>query len=495
MWDESGRVSAWSPAATFEAGLLGPADWTAQWIGSPGWDALVSPTPPATVAGQTFDRLVLWPRTDTLTADGQTANFPVDFTVQVADTADGPFTDAAVITGQPATEPAPLPAAPPVFARQFSLPTRPAKARLYITGLGVYTATINGRRVSDAVLEPGNTTYTEHLDYATADVTGLLREGSNTIGVRLGTGIYDTLTYNSRYAKFRGRIGPPKLLAQLEVTDAAGTRHTVVTDLTWRTTDGPTTFSNWYGGEDCDARRLPPGWDEPGADLSSWPAVSASAPPASGTVLTTRSGPPVEIVDVRPAQKVTQPQPGVYVFDIGTNLAGWPQLKVQGPAGTTIRMRPAELLAADGTIDYGSTGNPIYDDYTLRGGGAETWHPEFIYHGFRYIQVEGLPSAPSADTVTALVLRAANDSAGSFSCSNQLLNDIHRIIDRATQSNMYSVERQPARLRPGRLGHDQRVDAHRGDRHLRLLQGGRRAGLGRRGARQQRRRGHVPVAA
>jgi alpha-L-rhamnosidase len=546
-WDEAGSPSLWSPIESFEMGLLYPGDWTAQWIGSPGWDALAQPTPPATVpvpvqqarfvrlsvtrlglplkegwpylvsrlqlaeiqvvdssrpdvdlalngavtctdvysapgtwepeyltdgktsgdtapigftslqhqdpdvsadpilvtidlgSVQIFDRLLLWPRTDTLTADGKTANFPVDFTVQTADSADGPFTVAATITNQQAPEPAPAPAALPVFAKQFSLPLPVSRARLYLTGLGVYSATINGKRTSDAVLEPGNTTYTDHLDYATVDVTELLRPGPNAIGVSLGTGIYDTLTYNTRYAKFNARIGPPKLLAQLELTYADGSRHTIVTDPTWVTADGPTTFSNWYGGEDYDARRLPSGWDQPGADLSAWKPVITSSAPAPGTVLTARRGPAVEIVDELPAQKVTQPKPGIYVFDIGTNVAGWQQLKVSGPAGTKITMRPAELLASDGTIDYGTTGNPIYDNYTLRGDGVEVWHPEFIYHGFRYIQVEGLPSAPSADAISALVLRAANDSAGSFTCSDDLLNGIHRIINRATQSNMFSV--------------------------------------------------------
>jgi alpha-L-rhamnosidase len=546
-WDEAGQASLWSPIESFEMGLLRATDWTAQWIGNPGWDALTKPTPPATVSipkqqarfvrlsvtklglplkegwpylvsrlqlaevqvvdsanpdvdlalhgavtctdvysapgyweppyltdgktsgdtppigftslehedpdvsanpilitidlgsTQAFDQLLLWPRTDTLTADGRTANFPVDFTVQVADSADGPFTVAATITGQQAPEPAARPDALPVFAKQFDLPLPVSRARLYITGLGVYSATVNGRRASTAVLEPGNTTYTEHVDYATVDVTDLLQRGGNALGVSLGTGIYDTLTYNSRYAKFRGRIGSPKLLAQLEVTCVDGSRHTVVTDPSWVTTDGPTTFSNWYGGEDYDARRLPSGWDEPGADLSAWTAVSKSTPPAAGTVLTARRGPAVQIVDEFPAKTVSQPKPGIYVFDIGTNLAGWQQLKVSGPAGTKITMRPAELLHADGTIDYGSTGNPIYDDYTLRGDGVEVWHPEFVYHGFRYIQVEGLPSAPGTDAITALVLRADNDSAGSFTCSNELINGIHRIIDRATQSNMYSV--------------------------------------------------------
>jgi alpha-L-rhamnosidase len=388
---------------------------------------------------QSFDRLALWPRTDVKTADGQTPNFPVDFTVQTAASASGPFTVAATITGQAPPSTPPLPAGLPLFARPFAVAGRVDRARLYITGLGVYSATLNGRSTSDAVLEPGNTTYPKHLVYSTLDVTDLLRRGDNTLGVSVGTGIYDTLTYSTRYAKFNARIGPPKLLAQLEITYSDGRRQVVATDSDWRTTAGPTTFSNWYGGEDYDARRVPSGWDGPGASLAGWSAVSASTAPAATTVLTARSGPAVEAVERFTTQKLTQPAPGVWVFDLGTNIAGWPHLTVRGPAGTKITMRPAELLKSDGTIDYASTGNPIYDCYTLSGRGAETWHPTFIYHGFRYIQLEGLPSAPTKDTISATVLRAANGSAGSFECSNQLINDIHRIIDRATQSNMFSV--------------------------------------------------------
>jgi alpha-L-rhamnosidase len=547
VWDEGHRASAWSPVSVFEIGLLAPTDWTAAWIGNPGWDALGTPTPPATItvaaqparfvrlsvtklglplkegwpdpvsrlqlaeiqvvnsanpdvdlalhkavtctdvysapgawepeyltdgktsgdtppigftslehhgqdvsaapilvtidlgSVQTFDRVVVYPRTDVQTPDGRTPNFPVDFTVQTAVAATGPFAVAATVSGQAPPEPAPTPTALPVFAKQFDLTKNVAHARLYITGLGVYSATINGRPTSNAVLEPGNTTYERHLDYATVDVTDLLRRGANAIGVSVGTGIYDTLTYSSRYAKFNARIGPPKLLAQLEITYSDGSRHTVATDPTWRTTDGPTTFANWYGGEDYDARRLPIGWDAPGADLSGWQPAIASSAPAATTVLTARSGPAVEGVERVTTKQVTQPKPGIYVFDLGTNIAGWQHLTVRGPAGTKITMRPAELLHADGTIDYASTGSPIYDVYTLRGGGTETWHPEFLYHGFRYLQVEGLPSAPTNDTISATVLRAANESAGTFSCSNELINSIHRIIDRATQGNMFSV--------------------------------------------------------
>ncbi len=547
VWDEDGRVSAWSPIGRWETGLLAQSDWTAQWIGNAAWDEVGAPVPPVTLtipaqqarfvrinvtklglplqegwpdpvsrlqlaeaqvvdsahadvdlalggavtasevysapgtwepsyitdgkltgntppigytslehhgqdisaspvwvtidlgAVQSFDRITMYPRTDTLTPDGQIANFPVDFTIQTADAADGPFAVAATITDQPPPVAASLPAALPLFAKQFTLAKPVARARLYITGLGIYQATVNGHPTSTAVLEPGNTTYTRHVDYVTADVTDQLRRGQNAIGVSVGPGIYDTQTYATRYAKFNARIGPPKMLAQLEIYYVDGTSRTIVSDTSWRTSLGATTFSNWYGGEDFDARLLPAGWDRPGTDLSGWPAATASTPPSAETVLTARAGPAVEPVDTLAPQAINQPKPGVYVFDFGMNIAGWQQLRVSGPAGTKITLRPAELVHADGTVDPGSTGSPIYDDYTLSGLGVETWHPLFIYHGFQYIQVEGLPTAPTRDTLTAVVLRAANASAGSFTCSNDLINGIHRIIDRATQSNMFSV--------------------------------------------------------
>ena len=114
--------------------------------------------------------------------------------------------------------------------------------------------------------------------------------------------------------------------------------------------------------------------------------------------------------------------------------------RCSGPAGTKITLRPAELVHADGTIDPAAPGSPIYDDYTLSGRGVETWHPEFIYHGFQYIQVEGLPTAPTRDTLTArsCCVRPTRPRDRS-PARTHLINGIHRIIDRATQSNMFSV--------------------------------------------------------
>jgi len=386
----------------------------------------------------------LYPRTDAVTSAGKTPNFPVDFTLQTGDAADGPFTTAKTVTGQ---EPPPayqtdLPALP-LLARQFTLAGKVRSARLYITGLGIYDATVNGRPVSKAVLEPPNTNYKARVEYAAYDVTRLLRAGGNAIGVRLGNGTYNVTPTHDRYTKYTGAQGPPKLLAQLEVTLADGTTTRIATDSSWRTDLGPTTFSQWYGGEDEDARRAQDGWDRPGADLAGWKAAAQAPDP--GIALTARMAPPIVPVGRRDTVKVTEPVQGTYLFDLGENVVGWPVLRVRGARGTTLTLKPGERLGSDGLVEQGTMiagGNvtpPILDHYTTKGGGTETWHPRFVYHGLRYLQVTGLPSAPDKGAVSATVLRAANGGAGSFDSSDRLLNGIHTIIDRSIQGNMFSI--------------------------------------------------------
>ncbi len=242
---------------------------------------------------------------------------------------------------------------------------------------------------------------------------------------------------------------PLILIAQLEIRYTDGTMDTIASDGSWRTTLGPTTVSTWYGGEEYDARLEQPGWDMPGADLSGWDFAIPSSPPnspaADATQLSWRPAPPVRMVDTVTPQAISQPQPGTYVFDMGINFAGWQQLRVSGPAGTTVTMMIGEQLHADGTVDQSqifSPATPMYpvvDRYTLSGNGVETWHPMFEYHGFRYLQVSGLPGAPDNGTITGLVLRGDNAPAGSFTSSNDMLNSIHQIINRAIQSNMMAI--------------------------------------------------------
>ncbi len=327
----------------------------------------------------------------------------------------------------------------PLFAKQFTLAQTISKARLYITGLGVYDASVNGKAVSNAVLQPPETDYLKRVIYTTYDVTSLLQQGANTLGVQLGNGIANLPSTSGRYEKFTGTMSTPRLLAQLDVTYSNGTTTQIVSNTTWRTTLGPTTFSNWYGGEDYDARLARSGWQNPGANLSSWQNATQTTAPSAQTVLNAQMIPAIQQVGTLHPVNITQPTAGNYVFDFGTNFAGWEQLRVSGPAGTKITMTPGELLNRNGTVSQTTTGTPIYDTYILSGKGTETWHPDFMYHGFRYLQVTGLPSAPTTSTFTGLELSTANASAGTFTSGNSLLNSINQIIGQAIQNNMYSV--------------------------------------------------------
>ncbi|HSZ38351.1 MAG TPA: family 78 glycoside hydrolase catalytic domain [Trebonia sp.] len=344
----------------------------------------------------------------------------------------------------------------PLLARRFGLAAPAASARLYVSGAGVYVASLNGVRIGDAVLEPPYGDFRQEVDYCAYDVTGLLRPGGNVLGLRLGTGIAHVTRLADRYTKFTGTQCRPRAIAQLESTAADGSVTRVVTDGSWRAALGPALRSHWYGGEDYDARRHDPAWDTSGGTLdtlSGIPDTSGGTPDDRlgwtsaveldyAPRLVARLAPPVRVIEEIPAVSVSTPAPGVRVFDIGTNIAGWPRLRIGDPEsdkeiapGQEVRLLPGELLDDSGRVSQRATGWPIFDSYVTTSG-PQDWHPEFTYHGFRYVEAHGLPDGA---TVSALALRAGNQPSGSFRCSDDLLNGIHRIIDRAVQGNMFSV--------------------------------------------------------
>lgn len=148
------------------------------------------------------------------------------------------------------------------------------------------------------------------------------------------------------------------------------------------------------------------------------------------TELVWRAGHPLKIVDVLTPVRVTQPRPGVWVFDFGQNFVGWPALTIDGtvPAGTTIRLQPAESLAADGSVDQaslmgggGRRGTDLFVTYTTHGDpGGESWHPQFGYIGMQWVQVTGPPAGytPTHGTITGLQIRATTPLAGDVQTSN-----------------------------------------------------------------------------
>jgi len=331
----------------------------------------------------------------------------------------------------------------PLFRREFDV-SRPVKRALAsICGLGHYELRLNGRKVGDHELDPGWTDYRKTCLYAAYDVTANVRPGPNAVGVMLGNGMYSVI--GGRYVKFLGTFGPPKVILRLDIEHEDGTWTRIATDDTWRTTPGPITFSCTYGGEDYDARRERSGWDRPGFDDSAWQAAGNVEPP--GGQLRAQSAPPIKVMQVFRPVRITEPRPGVYIFDLGQNFSGRPRIAVTGPAGASVKLTPAELLTEQGLADQGASGGPSFFTYTLRGTGVEVWHPRFTYYGFRYVQVEGATLDPAEafgprPVVLGLegqFLHSSVETVGRFDCSNPMFNRIHDLITFAIRSNMQSV--------------------------------------------------------
>ena len=225
---------------------------------------------------------------------------------------------------------------------------------------------------------------------------------------------------------------------------ADGSHEDVVSDQSWKTTAGPITFSSIYGGEDYKAGLEQAGWATAGFQAKDWRPVIAVDGPAE---LLAQQQEPLRVFDTFKAQRITQVQPGRWVYDFGQNASGIVELQVRGHRGDTVRIAPAELLGADQAITQKNIGKGYYFTYVLKGSGVETWRPRFSYSGFRYAQVEGGVPAGQANAtkkpeivrLTALHTRNAAASVGEFACSNELLNRTYTLIDWAIKSNLASV--------------------------------------------------------
>jgi alpha-L-rhamnosidase len=347
----------------------------------------------------------------------------------------------------------------PLLRKEFAVTKPIASARIYISGLGYYELHLNGEKVGDHVLDPGWTDYARRALYVTYDVTPQLRRGGNALGIMLGNGWYNPLPlrmWGHLNLREHLTIGQPRVIAQLAITYADGTRQTVATDETWRWHDGPILRNSVYLGEVYDARREVPDWDKPVMQFANWRTVRVATDPLGP--LCAQTAPPIRITRTLRPVKITAPTPGVAIVDLGQNFAGWVRLRVRGPAGTRITLRYGELLHPDGTlnpmtsvtgqikgqrVEAGSEAPATAwqrDVYTLKGGGEEVYTPRFTFHGFRYVEITGFPGVPTAETITGLRLNADVEPVGTFACSNETFNRIQQMVPWTLQSNLFSVE-------------------------------------------------------
>ncbi len=330
----------------------------------------------------------------------------------------------------------------PIFRREITIDRAVRRAVVLLCGVGFHELRINGAKAGDHVLAPAWSNYRDTVWYEGYDVTGMLKRGANVLGVLLGNGFYNVA--GGRYTKYTGSFGHPRLYVQLHLEFEDGSASDIATDPTWRVHDGPMVFSCIYGGEDFDARLEPEGWDRPGFDDSGW--SRAHSVEAAGGTMRAQSSPPIRVQESFRPVRVTQPKPGVFVYDLGQNFAGWPKIEVSGPTGARVLLTPGELLDPSGLVSQRSSGGPTSFSYRLRGSGRESWSPRFTYYGFRYVQVEGAapeasprPGMPTLHALEGQFLHLDTPRVGRFRCSKELFNRIHALIDAAIRSNMQHV--------------------------------------------------------
>ncbi len=305
--------------------------------------------------------------------------------------------------------------------KEFEIPQSVVRARAYVCGLGYYELRLNGRKVGRNVLDPAWTTYDKRVLYITYDVTRFLRPGKNAVAVMLG----------------RGWFKSTALLLQMNIELEGGEKVVVVSDESWKGNDGPVIKDSIYDGETY-ARLEAVGWDRPKYDDDKWAAAGRVAGPKG--VLSSQMMPPIQVVDTIVPLTVLSPKPGVYVYDMGQNFSGWARLRVQGPPGTAVKLRFAELVYEDGMINQENLrGARAEDVYILKGEGEEVWEPRFTYHGFRYVELTGYPGVPTIKTIRGRVVHTAVEPVGSFSCSKPILNSLQRIIVWGQKTNLHSI--------------------------------------------------------
>lgn len=418
VYDGKGQASAWSQPAWFETAMLKDGDWQGRWI-----------------------------------SDGS----------KQPDRDEDYFKDDRM----------------PLFRKEFTATKNITSARLYISGVGYYEAYLNGKKVSDHVLDPGWTTYRKQVLYVVHDVTSLLRKGQNAAGVMLGNGWWNPLPI-----KLFGRwdlrdyqqTGRPCFKAEIRITYSDQSVEVVPTDESWVTTPGPIVRNNVYLGEHYDARLEREGWNTVNAGKKGWNHAALVTGPSGR--LSTQMQPPIRVTKVLRPVRITQPRPDTFILDMGQNFAGVIRLKVKGPAGKKITLRYGEDVFKDGTLNYHTSvmtqirkggikagpGAPETawqeDGYTLKGKGVESWAPRFTFHGFRYVEVTGWPGTPQPSDFEGLRMNADLQEAGTFSCSNDIFNKLNDVIRWTFLSNVFSVQSDcPAREKMG-YGADMVVSAN-----------------------------------
>lgn len=420
-WDQDGKTAGWSEVAFFGTGLMNPGDWKgAQWIA---WRP------------QEEWEKEWWRKKDIemqCLEFGLPSWFGQRFTLW----------ELYYFHSEKPYDPAPL------LRKGFTADKRVREARIFISGLGYYELSINGKRVGDQVLNPGWTNYKKTVLYDVHDVTSLVQPGENVIGAMLGRGNYGCMAVDHwDFYKKGGFIGQPKLICRLNIQFEDGTFKDVVSDLSWKVTGGPVIFDDPRMGEIYDARKEIGGWDKPGTPGGYWENVNPA--PAPGGELKSQPCQPVRVQRFFQPLKLEKRDNGWWI-DAGTNMAGWLRVKFNGKAGEKVLIFYGEKPVVK-TLDQPSQFQQM--GYILKGGDVEVAECRFSYKGFRYALITGYSGALTMSDIEVCQVNSDVATVGDFYCSDTTINAIHRISRKAMISNLHSIPTDcPHREKNGWLG-------------------------------------------
>ncbi|MCJ7449628.1 MAG: glycoside hydrolase family 78 protein [Bacteroidales bacterium] len=314
----------------------------------------------------------------------------------------------------------------PHFRKEFSISKTVSKAVVYVTSHGFYELHMNGQKVGDQVLTPGWTSYGKRLQYQVFDVTGQVVVGNNAIGAVLGDGWYrGTLAWGDNWAIYGKRLG---LLLQLKIIYTDGTESLIISDESWKASnDGAIRMNDIYNGETYDATKKLTGWNLPAYNDTGW--INARIGNYNNNLIASEGAPVRKIQEIKPVKVFHSPK-GSLIVDMGQNMVGWVRLKVTGAKGTVVTLRHAEVLDKYGEFyTENLRAAKCQLNYTLAGTGEETYEPRFTFMGFRFVEVTGFPGTLTKENITGIVVHSDMQPAGTFECSNPLINQLqHNII-------------------------------------------------------------------
>lgn len=311
------------------------------------------------------------------------------------------------------------------------------KARVYITSKGLYELAINGRKVTEDVFTPGYTSFNKRLQYQVYDVTTLLSQSENILGVMLGDGWYrGRFGFSGNRRNFYGK--DLELLLQLEIEYKDGTTEMITSDDQWKSNTGPIRMSNIYDGEIYDANYDLGNWNSPGYNVSGWKGVNYTESGYDNIVPTV--GLPIRKIETLPAQNLFKTPNEEIVIDFGQNLVGRVRMNIPGKTGDTITIYHAEVLDQEGNFyidNLRSADQKV--QYIFGKDGRIVYEPIFTFQGFRYIMIEGFKSNFKQEDFEAVVIHSDMKETGTFECTDPMINQLQSNIKWGQKGNFLDV--------------------------------------------------------